>query len=102
MESSAMGDGIGTPLIVADSGSFRACFNRASFAFAHGLQRSPLFGLPRLARLAETMLAAGDQKKFLALGGETAVAGSAFESLPRQERLARTIEDLGYSHNWVK
>ena len=81
---------------------FRGSFNRASFTFGHGLHRQPLFALPRLARLAETMLAAGDQKKFLALGGEAAAAGSTFESLPRQERLARTIEELERSRNWVK
>jgi hypothetical protein len=102
MESNAQDEVVVAPLIDPDPGMFRAAFNRASFTFSHGLHRQPLFALPRLARLAETMLAAGDQKKFLALGGEAAAAGSTFESLPRQERLARTIEELECSRNWVK
>ena len=91
-----------TRIVEADPGIFRERFNRASFSFAHALHRHPLFTLPRLARLAETMLAAGDKSKFLALGGEGASPGSAFESLPRQERFARTVEELGSSRNWVK
>ncbi len=102
MESNAQDEVVVAPLIDADPGMFRAAFNRASFTFSHGLHRQPLFALPRLARLAETMLAAGDQRKFLALGGEAAAAGSTFESLPRRERLARTIEELECSRNWVK
>ena len=102
MQGSATHDSIGARLIDADPGVFRASFNRASFAFGHGLHREPLLALPRLAQLAETMLESGDRRKFLALGAEAAAAGSTFESLPRQERLARTIEELGRSHNWVK
>jgi hypothetical protein len=89
-------------IIDADTGTFRERFNRASFSFRHNLHQHPLFTLPRLAQLAETMLAAGDKSKFLALGGENASAGSTFESLPRRERFARTVEDLGSSRNWVK
>ncbi len=89
-------------IIDADPALFRERFNHSSFSFKHALHRHPLFTLPRLAQLAETMLAAGDQSKFLALGGEDATADSAFESLPRQARFARTVEDLGSSRNWVK
>ena len=92
----------GARIIDADAVIFREGFNRTSFAFKHLLHRHPLFTLPRLAQLAETMLAAGDTSKFLALGGEGAVPGSAFESLPRQARLARTVEELGSTRNWVK
>jgi hypothetical protein len=91
-----------TRIIEADPDVFRERFNRSPFAFAHALHRHPLFTLPRLARLAETMLAAGDKSKFLALGGEGAAPGSSFESLPRQARVARTVEELGSTRNWVK
>jgi hypothetical protein len=89
-------------IIDADAGTFRERFNRGSFSFRHSLHRHPLFTLPRLAQLAETMLAAGDKSKFLALGGEDAAPGSSFESLPRRERFARTVEDLAGTRNWVK
>jgi len=89
-------------MIDADPATFRERFNRSSFSFQHTLHRHPLFTLPRLAQLAETMLRAGDESKFLVLGGEGAAAGSAFETLPRQARFARTVEELGSSRNWVK
>jgi hypothetical protein len=102
MDRNANPDAAAAPIIDADAGTFRERFNQASFSFGHGLDRHPLFTLPRLAQLAETMLAAGDKSKFLALGGEDAVPGSAFESLPRRERFARTVEDLVSTRNWVK
>jgi hypothetical protein len=102
MGSSADADVTSAALIEADPDTFRNSFNRCSFALTHALHRHPLFRLPRLAQLAETMLAAGDQRKFLALGGEVASAGSSFESMPRQARVARTIEGLASARNWVK
>ena len=89
-------------MLRADPVTFRNFFNRRSFALQHGLADHPLFTRPRLAQLAETMLAAGDTRKFLALGGESASAGGGFRGLPRQQRLARTVLELGESRNWVK
>lgn len=89
-------------LLQADAAAFRQAFNRRSFTFAHSLAAHPLFTLPRLAQLAGTMLAAGDQSKFLALGGESASAASTFGSMPRAQRFTSTIEELGASRSWVK
>ena len=86
----------------ADPVTFGNFFNRRSFTFAHSLADEPLFALPRLARLADTMLAAGDQRCFLALGGEAATAASPLSSLPRRQRLASTIADLAAQRGWVK
>ncbi len=94
--------GQGQRLLQADAAAFRLAFNRHSFTFAHALAAHPLFALPRLAQLAGTMLAAGDRCKFLALGGESASAASTFGSLPRAQRFASTIEELGTSRSWVK
>jgi hypothetical protein len=102
MERNANLDPRASRIIDADPVIFRERFNRASFSFGHALDRHPLFSLPRLAQLVETMLAAGDRSKFLALGGEGACAGSTFESLPRQARVARTVEELANSSSWVK
>lgn len=89
-------------LLRADASAFGSSFNRRSFTFSHALVGHPLFTLPRLAQLAGTMLAAGDQRKFLALGGESAAADSRFTSLPRERRVAGTIESLSTGHSWVK
>jgi hypothetical protein len=89
-------------MLRADAVTFGHFFNRRSFTFAHSLAGNPLFTLPRLARLADTMLAAGDRRRFLALGGESATAGSRLSSLPREQPLASTVAELGARRNWVK
>lgn len=89
-------------MLQADAAAFRQAFNRRSFTFGHALAGHPLFTLPRLAQVAGTMLAAGDKRRFLALGGESASAASTFASMPRAQRVASTIEGLGTSRSWVK
>jgi len=90
------------PILQVDPSAFRGAFNRRSFAFAHTLAGNPLFTLPRLAQLAGRMLAAGDEKKFVALGGESASVASGFNALPRAQRLTSTIEALPTGRSWVK
>lgn len=89
-------------LLRADVVTFRNYFNSRSFVFEHDLSGHSLFTLPRLARLAQTMLAAGDKSRFLTLGGASASAGSHFSSLPREGRCGRAVEELATHRHWIK
>jgi hypothetical protein len=89
-------------LIEADQPNFRNCFNAKSFMFRHDLANSPLFELPRLAVLAERMLARGEMQKFVALGGKSTGAGTKFSAMPPQEKLAQTVRQLAEADAWLK
>jgi hypothetical protein len=89
-------------LIEADQPTFRNSFNSKPFMFRHDLARSPLFELPRLALLAERMLAQGETQKFVALGGKKSAADTKFSGMPPQEKLAQTVRDLADAGAWLK
>jgi hypothetical protein len=89
-------------LLEADTEQFRHNVNRTSFMFRHNMSGHPLFELPRLATLAERMLANGDMKQFVALGGKANTAASKFTAMPPKERLAATVRELAGAGAWMK
>jgi redox-sensitive bicupin YhaK (pirin superfamily) len=66
------------------------------------LAESPLFNLPRLASVAQTMLERGDLNKFVARSGKTALSDAKFKDMPLQEKLAETVRQLEYAQVWLK
>jgi hypothetical protein len=88
--------------LVARPQEFREKFNAKPFLFHHDLAHSALFDLPRLAAVAERMLARGDLKKFVARSGKSALADAKFKAMPLQEQLVETIRQLAGANAWLK
>jgi hypothetical protein len=93
---------VGERHLVANPQEFREKFNARPFLFHHDLAESELFTLPRLAAVAERMLARGDLKKFVARSGKSALADAKFKSMPLQAQLAETVRQLADANVWLK
>ena len=92
----------GVRSLIADPREFREKFNARPFLFYHTLAHTGLFELPRLARVAERMLARGELQKFVSRSGKSALADAKFKAMPLQERLAETVRQLAGAHTWLK
>jgi hypothetical protein len=79
---------------------FRQLYNRHSFQFSHRLCGHPLFELPRLATLAET-LGPGNVAQF----GNDAKVNMKWTEMPskkdHRDKVARAIADLEKSGSWL-
>jgi hypothetical protein len=88
--------------MIAESrrGELRDHFNTASFLFRHDLAEHPLFALPRLARLAQTILEGPNPSLFTHRDG----VGSPGSSLNRsaKERVADAVRHVGRPGSWIK
>ena len=93
---------VGSAVFDADPAEFRSKFNRSPFMFRHSLVESGLFGLARVAEVAERMLASGDLGKFVARSGSTALADARFKDMPLREKVAATVHQLRESRVWLK
>ncbi len=89
-------------LLSVEPREFAQKFNSKSFMFQHHMADHPLFELPRLALCAERMLARGDRKKFVALGGKSTSAHSKFSEMEPRQRLAETVRQLATANAWMK
>ncbi|MDE3240241.1 MAG: hypothetical protein KGN33_14875 [Paracoccaceae bacterium] len=82
--------------------SFRADFDRKSFLFDHNLADSPLFTLPRLADLAETLLKTGGSKSVRWQDGKAPVEAGWDVPLHKEvEHVHKAIANLQDSGSWV-
>lgn len=92
-----------TPVFDGDRAEFRERYNRKSFQFRHQLVGHPLFELPRLATLAETLL----QKEgptSVKWAGSNAAINMRWSEMPRQEhrqKITEAIADLERSGSWL-
>lgn len=89
-------------LLHTDALEFRRKYNVEAFQFRHDLATTGIFSLSRLSQVAERMLARGDLKKFVVLGGKFSLANAKFHAMPAQERLVETIRHLEDANVWLK
>ena len=89
-------------LLPSASADFRAKYNRASFAFQHGLAGLELFTIPRLARLAERILESGTPGRFSAFDAATAGTGTKFHTMTHRGKVADTVRRLADGGVWMK
>lgn len=88
-------------LLSFDPEQMASAFNSLAFVFAHVLHKSPLFELPRLARLAEFLERRGGRRDVY-----NAAAGSAFAQAfaangAREWIASRAIEEIEDSGSWM-
>ncbi|MDX7950257.1 hypothetical protein P7D22_03570 [Lichenihabitans sp. Uapishka_5] len=86
----------------ADRETFAACFNKTSFLLKHSLPDTGLFTLPRIAELANAMLASGRKDTVSALHFKDARLDSKFTSLAEERQLTDIVERLSNSGSWIK
>jgi len=89
-------------ILLTDLSSFRENFNCSSFEFSHNLAEHPLFELPRIARLAETILAQGKLENFSCFHNDGIFAGSKPGAMQPKERVAEAISHIKESGSWMK
>jgi hypothetical protein len=92
----------GTRRLLANPREFREKFNAKPFLFHHDLADSPLFSLPRLATVAERMLARGDLKKLVARSGKAGLADAEFKNMPLKQQVVETVRHLADAKAWLK
>lgn len=90
---------------VFDGGAsdFRNHYNRKSFQFRHHLSGHPLFELPRLATLAETLLQK-EGPSSVKWAGSNAAINMRWSEMPQKEhrqKITEAIADLERSGSWL-
>jgi hypothetical protein len=93
---------IGSRKLLANPHEFREKFNAKPFLFRHDLADSPLFSLPRLATVAERMLALGNPKNLVARSGKSALVDAKFKDMPLKQRVVETLRQLAHAKAWLK
>jgi hypothetical protein len=80
-------------ILPAGQPDFREKFNRAPFQFAHSLVGHPLFELPRMAKLAETLLAVEGPTAVRWKSNKT-TPDAKWDQLPPSEQIASVSEAI--------
>jgi putative methyltransferase (TIGR04325 family) len=88
------------PVIEAEPSSFRQQFNHSPFVFSHHLTGHPLFEIPRLAQLANTLLSQGGPGKVLCQSGHFPVHRK-WSDRPVIEQVTAAIAHIQDSNAWV-
>jgi hypothetical protein len=89
-------------LLIADADVFRRNYNRKPFQFKHSFANDPLFGIARLAKVAERMLERGDLRKFVSRSGKSGLNDAKFKAMPLKEQLVETVRQISEANSWVK
>ncbi len=87
-------------IIEPDNSDFREEFNRSSFMFSHNLAGHPLFEIPRLVELSNTILKKSGPTKVRCQVSEIPVHLNWAE-IPLKEQVAEAIEHIKESGSWV-
>lgn len=91
----------GAALIDAQAGAFKS-LNQSSFSFAHNLVNHPLFELPRLAKLAQTVIDAKGQSYVLSKVAESVPnVGKQWQDFSDNRRVSDAIAHIEHSGSWV-
>lgn len=91
-------------IIEADASKFSENFNRSSFMFSHNLAGHPLFEVPRLAELSNTLLSKGGTEKVIRLGGKVPVHakwGDMVQKEQVQKQVAEVIASIEESDSYI-
>ena len=90
------------PYINARPGSFKPMLNRAAFEFTHSLASHQLFALPRLAKLADSVIKAKSQAYVICKVAEsTPNAGKQWQNFSEIEKVSDAIANIDKSGSWV-
>jgi hypothetical protein len=88
-------------LIEAQAGAFKT-FNRSSLSFTHNLVNHPLFELPRLAKLAQTVIDAKGQSYVLSRVAESVPnIRKQWQDFSNNQRVSEAIAHIEHSGSWV-
>jgi hypothetical protein len=88
-------------IFAADSPAFRDQFNREPFAFTHQLADHPLFDLPRLATLAQTLIEKGPENVRWQVSDAGVDEKWNVPSKGQGEGVSEAIANLDRSGSWV-
>ena len=92
---------IGAALINAEPGAFKT-FNRSSLSFTHNLVNHPLFELPRLAELAQTVIDSKSQSYVLSKIAESVPnIGKQWQNFSDNQLASEAIAHIEHSGSWV-
>jgi Cupin-like domain len=98
----AMRETIPERVLEVDEMTFRRVFNKSSLLFEHKLGNHPLFAIPRLARVAASILERGNADNFVVLDNASAHPGTKFKDTYPQDKLVGAIDGLGVPGRWLK
>lgn len=87
-------------IIKTDTSLFREKFNVSSFMFSHNLAGHPLFEIPRLVELANTILSKGEYAKIACQVGEIPVHFK-WSEVPRKQQVLEAIAHIEESGSWI-
>jgi putative methyltransferase (TIGR04325 family) len=85
-------------IIEGDAVEFCEKFNRAPFTFTHNLKGHPLFELPRLAKLANTLAEKG---RVMYKTGSFPIHKKWSERADKEEQMAEAIANIQTSDSWL-
>ncbi|MEH2055448.1 MAG: cupin-like domain-containing protein [Nostoc sp.] len=89
-----------TPIIETEIPQFREEFNLSSFMFSHNLAGHPLFEIPRLVELANTILSKGEAGKIACQVGQIPV-NLKWSEVPRKKQVLEAIARIEESGSWI-
>jgi hypothetical protein len=94
---------IPAPVFAGGHDEFRRLYNRSCFQFHHRLSGHPLFELPRLATLAETLLREDGPGSVRRFSSDAAISMKWSEMRHKglREEISQAIEDLEKSGSWL-
>ncbi len=87
-------------IIETDLSNFRENFNSSHFMFSHNLAGHPLFSIPRLVELANTMLSQGRTNKIQSYISKVPVE-QKWNQRPGIKQINEAIAHIGESDSWV-
>ncbi|WP_375511406.1 cupin-like domain-containing protein [uncultured Nostoc sp.] len=87
-------------IIKTDTPQFRKEFNLSSFMFSHNLAGHPLFEIPRLVELANTILGKGEPAKVACQVGQIPV-NLKWSQVPRKDQVLSAIARIEESGSWI-
>ncbi|MDZ7969595.1 MAG: cupin-like domain-containing protein [Nostoc sp. DedSLP03] len=87
-------------IIETDVSNFRENFNSSHFMFSHNLAGHPLFEIPRLVELANTMLSQGRTNKIQSYISKVPVE-QKWNQRPGIKQINEAIAHIGESDSWV-
>ncbi len=87
-------------IIETDVSNFRENFNSSHFMFSHNLAGHPLFEIPRLVELANTMLSQGRANKIQSYISKVPVE-QKWNQRPGIKQINEAIAHIGESDSWV-
>ena len=87
-------------IIETDFSNFRENFNSSHFMFSHNLAGHPLFEIPRLVELANTMLSQGRTNKIQSYISKVPVE-QKWNQRPGIKHINEAIAHIGESDSWV-